>query len=85
MEHLEWTLEDKYGDIANEAVSLLRAKGGLTKYSIFDECKNTAIIDAVILEYKDKCSSMFWGFLRWIIGTGIAVAGLYIAYLSFVK
>lgn len=85
MEHLEWKLEDKYGDSAKEAISILRAKGGITQYSMFDECKNTAKIDAIILEYTDKCSSMFWGFLKWTIGTGIAVAGLFITYLSFVK
>lgn len=85
LEHLEWKLEDKFGDSAKEAVSILRAKGGITPYGLFQECKNTAIIDAAILEYKDKCSSMFWGFVKWTIGTVIAVAGLFIAYLSFIK
>lgn len=85
IEHLEWKLEDKFGDSAKEAVSILRAKGGIIKYSMFNECKNNANIDAIILEYKDKCSSMFWGFLKWTIGTGIAAAGLYITYLSFGK
>ena len=85
VENLEWKLEDKYGTIANEAVSILRAKGGITQYSMFHESKNSANLDAIILEYEDKCSSMFWGFVKWTIGTVIAVAGLFIAYLSFIK
>jgi hypothetical protein len=37
------------------------------------------------MEYEDKCSSLFWSFIKWTIGTGIAVAGLIITYLSFVQ
>lgn len=85
VEHLEWELEEKYGNIAKEAVSVLRAKGGITNIGLFHQDKNVASIDALILELEDKCSAMFWEFLKWTIGTGIAIAGLYIAYLSFVK
>lgn len=85
VEHLEWKLEDKYGDISKEAVSFLRAKGGLTNIGLFHQGKDVANIDALIIELEDKCSGMFWEFVKWSIGTGIAIAGLYIAYLSFVK
>ena len=85
IEHLDWTLEEKYGSIAYEAISILRAKGVITEYGLFNQSKNTPRLDALILEYEDKCSSLFWGFVKWSIGTIIAVASLYIAYLSFVK
>ena len=85
MEHLDWKLEDRYGNLGKEALSILRSKGGIIYYNIFNECKNAAKIDDIILEYEYKCSSMFWGFLKWSIGTIIAVAGLAIAYLSFLK
>ena len=84
-ERLEWTLEDKYGDIANEAVSILNAKGGLKQGNCFQYYPIFSQIDAIILEYEDKCSSMFWNFVKWLLGTAIAVAGLIIAYLSFVN
>lgn len=84
---LEFNLENKFGDDAKEAVSILKAKGGLYNYNMmsFDLAKDDAKIDAAILEYKEKASELFWGFIKWVIGTGIAIAGLYIAYLSFVK
>lgn len=85
MEHFEWALEEKYGDIAQEAISILMAKGGITEYGLFHKGKNESNIDALILEYEDKCSAIFWEFVKWTIGTVIAIAGLYIAYLSFVK
>lgn len=85
IEHLDWTLEEKYGNIAYEAISILRAKGVITEYGLFHQSKNSPRLDALILEYEDKCSSLFWGFVKWSIGTIIAVASLYIAYLSFVK
>lgn len=85
MEHLEWRLEEKYGSIAKEAISILKAKGGITEYGLFHQGKDVGRIDALILEYEDKCSAMLWEFVKWTIGTVIAVAGLYIAYLSFVN
>jgi len=85
MEHFEWTLEEKYGEIAQEAISIMMAKGGITEYGLFHKGKNESNIDALILEYEDKCSALFWEFVKWTIGTVIAIAGLYIAYLSFVK
>mgnify|MGYP006908832195 CR=1 FL=1 len=85
MEQLEWALERKYGKIANESISILKAKGGITEYGFCHKGKNVSNIDALILEYEDKCSAMFWEFVKWTTGTIIAIAGLYIAYLSFVK
>lgn len=85
VEHLDWKLEEKYGAIAKEAISILRVKRGLTEVGLFHETKNITNIDALILEYEDKCSSMFWEFIKWTVGTVIAAAGLYIAYLSFIK
>lgn len=84
MEHFEWALEEKYGEIAKEAISILWAKGGLTSCGLFHRAKNESNIDALILEYEDKCSAMFWEFVKWTVGTIIAIAGLYIAYLSLV-
>ena len=85
-EHLDWILEEKYGKVAEEALSILMARGGVSKHfmSSFYE-PHSAKLDEIILEYEDKCSSMFWEFVKWTIGTVIAVVGLYIAYLSFVK
>lgn len=85
LEHFEWDLEDIYGPVSKEAVSILRAKGGIIPCGIFNETKNKARLDTIILEYEDKCSTAFWGFVKWTIGTVIAIAGLFIAYLSFVK
>ena len=85
IEHFEWTLKEKYGEIAQEAISILMAKGGITEYGLFHKGRNESNIDALILEYEDKCSAIFWEFVKWTIGTVIAIAGLYIAYLSFVK
>lgn len=84
MEHFEWALEEKYGEIAKEAISILWAKGGITSYGLFHRDKNTSNIDALILEYEDKCSAMFWEFVKWTLGTMIAIVGLYFAYLSLV-
>lgn len=85
LDHIEWQLEEKYGSIAKEALSILRAKGVFVNVGLFHENVNNAKMDAIILEYEDRCSSMFWGFLKWTIGTVIAIAGLYIAYLTFTK
>ena len=85
IDNLEWRLEQKYGSIANEAVSILRAKGVFVNVGVFHENVNYAKMDAIILEYEDRCSSMFWGFLKWTIGTVIAIAGLCFAYLTFTK
>ena len=85
VDNIEWRLEDKYGSIANEALSILRAKGVFVNVGLFHENVNNAKMDAIILEYEDRCSSMFWGFMKWTIGTVIAAAGVYIAYLSFIK
>ena len=85
-ERLDWILEEKFGNIAEEALSILKSKGGVSQHmmSSFYETHSSRI-DEIILEYEDKCSAMFWEFVKWAIGTVIAVAGLYIAYLSFVK
>lgn len=85
MEHFEWALEKKFGKISQEAISIMMAKGGIRECGLFHKAKNESSIDALILEYEDKCSAMFWEFVKWTIGTMIAIAGLYIAYLSFVK
>ena len=84
-ENLEWSLTNRYGAVAKEAISILEAKGGIQRHQMsFGFYKTTPKIDAIILEYKDKCSSMFWGCVKWVIGTIIAVIGLYFAYKSFV-
>lgn len=85
LDHIEWRLEEKYGSISKEALSILRAKGVFVNVGMFHENVNTAQMDAVILEYEDKCSSMFWSCVKWVIGTLLSVAGLIIAYLTFVK
>ncbi len=85
VDHIEWRLEDKYGSVASEALSILRAKGVLVNVGLFHEKTNDAKMDAIILQYEDRCSSMFWGFLKWTIGTIIAIAGLYFAYLTLTK
>ena len=85
LDHIRWRLEEKYGNIANEALSILRAKGVFVNAGLFHENVNNSMMDATILEYEDRCSSMFWGFLKWTIGTVIAIAGLYIAYLRLTK
>ena len=86
LDHLEWDLDEKFGSYSKEVYSVLEARGGLRRQGIsFHLIKDTSIIDSLILEYKEKCSAMYWEFVKWTIGTAIAVAGLYIAYLSFVK
>ena len=85
IDHIEWRLEEKYGNTANEALSILRAKGVFENVGFFHENVNTAKMDAILLEYEDRCSSMFWGFFKWTIGTVIAIAGLWFAYLTFTK
>ena len=85
LDHIQWRLEEKYGNIANEALSILRAKGVFVNAGLFHENVNNSMMDATILAYEDRCSSMFWGFLKWTIGTVIAIAGLYIAYLRLTK
>ena len=84
-DRLEWRLEEKYGSISREAISILRAKNVFISVGIFHENVDSSKSDAIILEYEDRCSSMFWGFMKWTIGTMIAIAGLYFAYLSLVK
>lgn len=85
LDHIEWRLEEKYGSIANEALSTLRTKGVFVNVGLFHENVNNAKMDTIILEYEERCSSMFWGFLKWTIGTIIAIAGLCLAYLTFTK
>ena len=85
LDHIQWRLEEKYGNIANEALSILRAKGVFVNAGLFHENVNNSMMDATILEHEDRRSSMFWGFLKWTIGTVIAIAGLYIAYLRLTK
>ena len=85
IDHIQWRLEEKYGNIANEALSILRANGVFIDVGLFHENVNNAKMDAIILEYEERCSSMFWGFLKWTIGTIIAIAGLCLAYLTFTK
>ena len=85
LDHIEWRLEEKHGSISKEALSILRAKGVFVNVGMFHENVNTAQMDAVLLEYEDKCSSMFWSCVKWVIGTLLSVAGLIIAFLTFVK
>lgn len=84
-EKMQWRLEEKYGDVANEAISLLKAKGIVGYNGLYNEYVDCSKIDAIILEYEAKRSSMFWGFLKWVIGTLLTIAGLVIAYLSLNK
>lgn len=84
-EKMQWRLEEKYGDVANEAISLLKAKGIVGCIGLYNEYVDCSKIDAIILEYEAKRSSMFWGFLKWVIGTLLTIAGLVIAYLSLNK
>lgn len=85
LDHIEWRLEDKFGSISKEALSILRAKGVFVNVGMFQENVNTAQMDAIILEYEEKCSSMFWSCVKWVIGTSITIAGLILAYMTFVK
>ena len=85
LDHIDWRLEEKYGSISKEALSILRAKGVIVNIGMFHEGVNSSQMDAVILEYEDKCSSMFWSCVKWVIGTILSVTGLVIAYLTFVK
>ena len=82
-EHIQWRLEEKYGDIANEAISILKAKGVVGSVGFSHEYVDSSKIDAIILEYEAKRSSMLWSFVKWVIGTILTVLGLIIAYLSF--
>lgn len=86
LEHLDWQLEERFGVVSKEAFAILEARGGLHRQGIYSYWnRDNSIIESLITEYNEKCSSMFWEFVKWTIGTGIAIAGLYIAYLSFVK
>ena len=67
IDHIQWRLEEKYGNIANEALSILRVKGVFVNVGLFHENVNNSMMDAIILEYEDRCSSMFWGFLKWYL------------------
>lgn len=82
MEHLDFILEQKFGKDAKEAISILKARGGLYMFNImsFSLAKDEAKIDAAILEYNEKSSAMFWGFVKWTIGTAIAIVGAWFAY-----
>ena len=82
-EHIQWKLEEKYGDVANEAISILKAKGVVGYVGLNHEYVDSSKMDAVILEYKEKCSSKFWGCIKWVIGTLLTIAGLIIGFLSF--
>ena len=84
-EHIQWKLEEKYGDVANEAISILKAKGVVGYVGLNHEYVDSSKIDAIILEYEAKRSSMFWGFLKWVIGTLLTIVGLVIAFLSLNK
>lgn len=75
--------EDRYGKDVSDAISILKANRGLYNYGLHSNlAKDDAKIDATILEYEEKCSRLVWAAVRWIIGTAIAIAGLYFAYLS---
>ena len=84
-EKIQWKLEEKYGDVANEAISILKAKGVVGYIGLYNEHVDPSKMDTIILEYEAKRSSMFWGFLKWVIGTLLTIAGLVIAFLSLNK
>ena len=85
IEGIAFDLEEKYGKIAEEAISILRAKGGIVKAGYIFDRMNSDKMDAIILEYEERCSSMFWGCVKWTIGTSLSVGGLVVAYMSFAK
>ena len=68
-----------------EALSILKAKGAFVCIGVLHEGIDSAKIDAIILEYEERCSSMFWGFVKWTIGTSLSIGGLVVAYMSFAK
>lgn len=81
-ERIQGQLVEKYGDIANEAVSILKAKGVVGYVGLYHEHVDSSKMDAIILEYEARRSSIFWNFVKWMIGTILTVLGLIIAYLS---
>lgn len=85
IEHIEWKLEEKYGNDAKDAISILRAEGAVGYVGLYHECVNSVKMDTLILEYEAKCSSIFWGCVKWMIGTTLTVMGLLIAYSSLSK
>ena len=85
IEGIAFDLEEKYGKIAEEAISILRAKGVIVNLSLWHESLNSYKMDAIILEYEERCSSMFWGFVKWTIATLLSIGGLVVTYLSFAK
>lgn len=85
LNHIDFELEEKYGHRAEEALSILKAKGGIVKAGYFYDRLNSDKMDAIILEYEERCSSMFWGFVKWAIGTSLSIGGLVVAYMSFAK
>ena len=85
LDNIEFKLEEKYGHDAEEALSILRAKGAFVCIGILHEGIDSAKIDAIILEYEERCSSMFWGFVKWAFATLLSIGGLVVTYLSFVK
>ena len=82
-ERIQGKLEEKYGDIANEAISILKAKDVVGYVGLYHEHVDSSKMDAIILEYEAMCSSMIWNFVKWVIGTILTILGLIIAYLSF--
>lgn len=75
--------EDRFGKDVSDAISILKTNGGLYNYGLHSNlAKDGAKIDATILEYEEKCSRILWGIVKWAIGTAIAIAGLFFAYLS---
>ncbi len=85
IEGIAFDLEEKYGHRAEEALSILRAKNVIVKEGYFYDRLNSDKMDAIILEYEERCSSMFWGFVKWTIATSLSIGGLVVTYLSFAK
>ncbi len=81
-EHIQWKLEEKYGNNAKDAISILKAKGVLTHVGLFQESIDSSKMDSLILEYEEKRSSMFWSFTKWVLGTTLTILGLLIAFFS---
>ena len=49
IDHIQWRLEEKYGSISREAISILRAKNVFISVGIFHENVDSSKIDAIIL------------------------------------
>lgn len=75
--------EEKFGKDMSDAISILKANGGLYNYGLYSNlAKDNAKIDAIIFDYEEKCSSLLWGIVKWIIGTIIAIVGLFFACIK---